>query len=96
MIEELNFQDFGMRAPVTHRIDPSVVIDIFEALQEDVNSPLITGVLMGKQEGDRLSVEHVLVTQFCYIEDKKIVKDQDLGTLIQYHQQLYSLDVVGW
>ena len=96
MMEELNFQDFGVRSSTIHKVDPSVVIDVFEALQQNVGAPQTTGVLFGRQEGDRFSIEHVLVTPFCYMENEQIVKDQDLSALVDYHKQLYSLDVVGW
>ena len=95
MIDELNFQDFGVRPPPIHKIDPSVVIDIFEALQQNVNSPQTTGVLFGRQDGDRLSIEHVLIAAFGKIEKMQIDKDQDLVSFVQYHKQLYSLDVIG-
>jgi hypothetical protein len=95
MSEDMNFQNFGVKAPSTHVIDPSVATEIGEALMKNQKG-LLTGILFGAEEEDNLLVSNVLITSIGEIEDRKFTKAEGLESLIKYYQRVYSQNVVGW
>ncbi len=94
MSEDMNFQNFGVKAPSAHIIDPSVASEIGEALLKNPKT-LITGILFGVEEEDNLLVSNVLITPIGEIEDRKVTKAEGLESLIKYYQRVYSQNVVG-
>ena len=94
MSEDMNFQNFGVKIPSSHIIDPSVATEIGEALSKTQKS-LLTGIFFGSEEEDNLLVSNLLITPIGHSEEETFTKAEGLGSLIKYYQRVYSQNVVG-
>lgn len=96
MTEELSFQEFGIRKNSPHVLDPLVAIQIEEAIVNNGKTLKVAGVLFGKQQTDNLVISGVLVTSIGELTANNEFRTPDnLETLLQYYEKVYSLKCVG-
>lgn len=96
MSEPLSFQEFGLRKTLPHLIDPFVAIQIEEAIANNGEGEVVSGVLFGRQNANNLSVTSVLVTSIGELTaDDEFVRQDGLDALVQYHEKVHSTKCVG-
>lgn len=98
MLEELNFQNFGITGRKEHKLDVFVKIKIAEKIfhRKDSEKP-VTGILLGNVEGEELVIKKIFFYQIYEIEDNQILFNrEDTTSLIEHFKKLYDMSVVGW
>ena len=96
MSELLCFQEFGIRKSTQHVIDPSVMIEIQEAIIRNPSTTQVTGALFGKQHATNLVISSVLVIPIGEsLENGGFKENSNLEYLLEYHERVYSVNFVG-
>lgn len=96
MKESINFQDFGVSQQVQHSLDLSVKLAITQKLIQS-QSPLITGLFLGKIEGDKVLIKKVIFPKmFTYTESGLSFNRETTDNIVNHYKKILNLSIVGW
>lgn len=98
MLEEINFQNFGVTGRIEHQMDVFVKIKIAEKLYSELHSSKpVTGIFLGSIEGEQIFIKKVFFFNIFDIEGDQIsFNREDTISLIDHFKAIYDLSVVGW
>ena len=96
MIEDLVFQELGIRQLSKHKIDPSVIIQIEQAIINCPPDVHLTGLLFGKQHPNNLVISAAFTTFIGSLSENFEFKfSETLESILKYYESVYSLNCVG-